>query len=72
MRTFCSIARSVPGTRNREYQEPHRRGEILVAAMLNAFGEAWVSQIAHLGEVRPGCVDRGKVVEEGAQAANGS
>ena len=53
-----------------EYLEPHRRGEILVAAMLNSFVAAWVSQIEHLRRVRPGYVERDRVVEEGAAAAD--
>jgi hypothetical protein len=53
-----------------EFEEPHRRGEVLVAAMLNSFLEAWIRQIKFLGQVRPGQLDRAKVVEEGAAAAD--
>jgi len=53
-----------------QFQEPHRRGEVLVAAMLNSFLEAWVRQLASLGETRPGQLDRPKVVQEGAAAAD--
>jgi hypothetical protein len=53
-----------------EYGEPHRRGEILVAAMMNAFLEVWARRIARLGELRGGGLDRGLVVEEGAAIAD--
>lgn len=53
-----------------EYGEPHRRGEILVAAMMNAFLEVWARRIARLGELRGGGLDRGLVVEEGATIAD--
>jgi hypothetical protein len=53
-----------------EYGEPHRRGEILVAAMMNAFLEVWARRITRLGEIRGGGLDRGLVVEEGATIAD--
>jgi hypothetical protein len=53
-----------------EYVEPHRRGEILVAAVLNAFLSVWVRRLSSLGEVAPGFLDRGRVVEEGASIAD--
>src|ERR1700730_17748335 len=46
-----------------EYAEPHRRGELLVAAMMNTFLHVWVKRLA-------GRVDRARVVEEGACAAD--
>jgi hypothetical protein len=52
-----------------EYQEPHRRGEVLVAAMMNAFLHMWSERLEHLGEKRKGKLDRSKVVEEGADLA---
>jgi hypothetical protein len=52
------------------YQEPHRRGEIFVAAMLNSFVAVWRHRLAGLGEIRPGFYDRSRVAEEGASAAN--
>jgi hypothetical protein len=52
------------------YQEEHRRGEILVAAMLTAFLRIWSGRIARLGETTPGFKDRGLVVEEGARVAD--
>jgi hypothetical protein len=53
-----------------EYLEPHRRGEILVAAMMNAFIEVWVNRLKGLGKVSPGGLDRRRVVEEGANIAD--
>jgi hypothetical protein len=45
-----------------EYAEPHMRGELLVAAMMNAFLHVWVTRL-------DGRVNRARVVEEGACAA---
>jgi hypothetical protein len=57
-----------------EFQEPHRRGEILVAAVLHAFVGAWRHRLVGMGE-DPRSLDGGKtldrerVVEEGAALA---
>jgi hypothetical protein len=56
--------------RSPEFSEPHRRGEILVAAVMNAFLTVWSNRLKVLGEVSPGYLDRGRVVEEGAAAAD--
>ena len=53
-----------------EYLEPHRRGEILVAALMNAFLHMWSSRLQQLGEKKKGYLDRAKVVEEGADLAS--
>jgi len=53
-----------------EYKEPHRRGEILVAATMNAFLTVWSNRLKSLGQIRPGYLDRGRVVEEGASIAD--
>jgi len=54
-----------------EFQEPHRRGEILVAAMLNAFLQVWVARISQLEHGRPGAkLDLPMVVEQGTDAAD--
>ena len=34
-----------------EFIEPHRRGEILVAAVMNAFLTVWVGRLASLGRL---------------------
>jgi len=52
-----------------EYREPHRRGEVLVAAMLTAFIETWVARLKALVEQRPD-VDRARAVEEGRDIAD--
>lgn len=54
-----------------EFQEPHRRGEILVAAMLNAFLQVWRARIDQLERGRLGAkLDLKLVVEQGADAAD--
>jgi hypothetical protein len=54
-----------------EFQEPHRRGELLVAAMLNAFLQVWRARIEAMKRGRPDApLDRDLVVEQGADAAD--
>jgi hypothetical protein len=53
-----------------EFLEPHRRGELVVAAMMNAFIDIWVSRLAKIGFLQRGKKDRSLVVEEGARVAN--
>ena len=55
--------------KQKEFEEPHRRGEILVAAVLNAFLSVWVKRLEALGDIK-GTFDRGRVVEEGATIAD--
>lgn len=53
-----------------EFEEPHRRGEILVAAMLNSFLQVWRARIEKLECGRPGAnLDLLLVVEQGTDAA---
>lgn len=55
-----------------EFQEPHRRGEILVAAMLNSFLDVWVARIERMqrGRIKKdGLLDLHSVVEEGSDSA---
>jgi hypothetical protein len=52
-----------------KFAEPHRRGEIFVAAVMNAFINVWSTRLKSLGEVQKGFFDRGRVVEDGADAA---
>lgn len=56
--------------RTAEFQEPHRRGEILVAAVMNAFVSIWTRRIQLLGSFKGNTKDRSLVVEEGAKAAD--
>ena len=53
-----------------EFLESHRRGELLVAAMMNSFIHMWSARLEQLGEKTKGMVDRSKVVEEGADLAS--
>lgn len=53
-----------------EFTEPHRRGEILVAAMLRTFIDALSDRLATIGDVKPGYLDRNRVVEEAADLAD--
>jgi hypothetical protein len=53
-----------------EFEEPHRRGEVFVAAIMNAFIELWAAEIARLGDETTKTIDRDKVVEEGARLAD--
>lgn len=53
------------------FEEPHRCGELLVAAVLNAFIEVWDSRIAALKKHNSGdTVNLELVVEQGAEAAD--
>jgi len=52
-----------------EFKEPHRRGEILVAAMLTAFVDMWSRRLKALIEERQ-VVDRSRAIEEGADIAD--
>lgn len=56
--------------KSEEYAEPHRRGEVLVAAMMNAFVAVWTTRLKALGTIGKGRFDRERVVEEGAAAAD--
>ena len=51
-----------------EFEEPHRRGEVFVAAVMNAFLKIWHQRILQLGTIRNGMVDRNRVAEDGATA----
>jgi hypothetical protein len=52
-----------------EFAEPHRRGELLVAAVLNAALDIWLERLAKIGPVAPGKKDRSIVRDEGARVA---
>ncbi len=49
-----------------QFLEPHLRGEILVAAMMNAFLAVWLRRTEPIGDA---LLDRERVAEEGANAA---
>jgi hypothetical protein len=52
---------------NREWQEPHRRGEILAAAVMRAFLHMWTNRLRPI--IGEGSLDRERAAEEGASAA---
>ncbi|HEX6046027.1 MAG TPA: hypothetical protein VFZ22_16155 [Pyrinomonadaceae bacterium] len=51
-----------------EFIEPHRRGEIFVAAVMNSFVEVWSKRLDALRKTE--YLDRDRVVEEGAMIAD--
>jgi hypothetical protein len=53
-----------------EFQEPHRRGEILVAAVMNAFLGVIVERLKSLGRIEGKFFDRERVAEEAAESAD--
>jgi hypothetical protein len=53
-----------------EFEESHRRGEILVAAMMNAFLNVWTRTLKTLGDGESRRLHRERVAEEGSQAAD--
>lgn len=61
-----------PNTRWRTdpaYDEPHDRGEILVAMVMQAFLRFWAWRLKSIGQVQKGMADAKRVAEEGANAA---
>lgn len=71
-----SLRRSVRLTPDRhllerdEYQEEHRRGEILVAAMLGAFLEVFKARLTTLGRDARGRLPAVRIAEEGADISS--
>jgi len=52
-----------------EFREPHRRGEVLVAALMRTFVDAWTRRLDSLGTIDRHYLDLGRVAEEGAAVA---
>jgi hypothetical protein len=52
-----------------EYEEPHRRGEVLVSAVLAAFLDAWRHRLADIRKANALWVSGDRVADEGADAA---
>jgi hypothetical protein len=52
------------------WEEPHRRGEIFVAAVMRAFVRIWVQRLDALRDRGNGLVDRERAAEEGVSAAS--
>ena len=53
-----------------EFQEPHRRGEVLVAAVLNGFIDVWAARIQDLGVPGQRSFAVARVAEQGADIAD--
>src|SRR5262249_46253744 len=53
-----------------EFLEPHRRGEILVGAMLQTFLQAYHARLSTLGRDMNDRLPAGRVIEEGAEIAD--
>lgn len=51
-----------------EYQEAHTCGEILVAAVLNAFLDVWIGRLKAIGDASS--LDRQRAAQEGAEIAD--
>ncbi len=69
LRRSASLTPSIAYMTDPEFDEPHRRGEILVAAVMNAFLDVWCRRVKSAGEITPGFVDRQRVIEEGSYVA---
>ncbi len=52
-----------------EFEEPHRRGEILVAAMMRAFLDVWTTRLKSFGLIEGKYLDLKRVAEEGMRIA---
>jgi hypothetical protein len=53
-----------------EFRDPHRRGELLVAAVMNAFLDIWLKRMERIGRIDGDKVDLSIVVEDGAKVAD--
>ncbi len=52
-----------------EFGEPHRRGEILIAATMRAFVDAWIRRLEAPEETKTEFIELRRVVDEGADVA---
>ena len=52
------------------FQEAHRRGEVLVAAVMRAFLDVWTRRLMGLGFIDGEFLDRERVAEEGVDVAD--
>lgn len=62
----------VPYSKDPDFQEPHRRGELLVAAVMNSFLSVWLSRLdKYTGDRNLNDpIDKDLIVDEGASAAD--
>lgn len=69
LRRSVSLEPGKPYASMPEFDEPHERGELLVAAVMNAFLSIWLNRLAKVGFIERDKRDRSIVVEEGARVA---
>jgi hypothetical protein len=69
LRRSVQIGPDVNALKLLEYQEAHRRGELLVAAIMRAFLTVWTKRLASLGTKEGDYLDLERVAEEGATVA---
>jgi hypothetical protein len=70
LRRSVTLEPSPAWSQDNDYLEPHRRGEILVAAMMNAFLGVWTRRLESLGRIQGVYLDRERIAEEAADAAD--
>jgi hypothetical protein len=70
LRHSVTLPASKKHVRDPEFQAAHRRGEILVAAVMRAFVRVWSSRLDDLRQVSRGQLDLQRVAEEGRDAAD--
>lgn len=68
LRQSVSIPRNEDWKTDEAFTQPHRRGEVMVAAVMQTLLDMWLERIAPLIEGR-NSIDRTRVSEEGAKAA---
>jgi hypothetical protein len=70
LRRSVTLAPAADILRRPEFFAPHRRGEVLVAAVMRTLLTVWERRLASLGTVRGRFLDAGRVAEEGAAIAD--
>lgn len=77
LRRSINLRPSKEYIKKKRFEEPHRRGELLVAAMMNAFLQIWLKRIDSLSPHREKAADQDgsdldfdRVVEDGAAIAD--
>ena len=70
LRRSIEIVPSPALAQSEEYEEPHRRGELLVAAVLGAFLKIWKTRIDLFGQLQKGMVSRVGVTNAAIETAD--
>lgn len=70
LRRSVSLAPGYDYMNDPNYLEEHARGELIVAAMMQAFLEIWVRRLSRIGPIADNKKDLSLVIEEGARAAD--